>query len=265
MKDREDAVDCGALRGEIEFRGLTFRYPDAAVDALKDVSVHIAAGENVGVIGRVGCGKTTLVDLILRTYNVPDGTLFLDGRDVNTLTIESVRRSAAYVPQDNFLFSDTISGNIAFASAGGGQEEIERAAVLAGIRDNIMEFPQQYETMLGERGVTVSGGQKQRISIARALMKRAPILILDDSVSAVDVKTEKAILENLRQTRRGMTTILIAHRISTVEQMDRVLFMDEGRLVDAGTHEELCARCKGYRTMVALQKLDDESEARDHA
>ena len=265
VKDREDAVDCGALRGEIEFRGLTFRYPDAAVDALKDVSVHIAAGENVGVIGRVGCGKTTLVDLILRTYNVPDGTLFLDGRDVNTLTIESVRRSAAYVPQDNFLFSDTISGNIAFASAGGGQEEIERAAVLAGIRDNIMEFPQQYETMLGERGVTVSGGQKQRISIARALMKRAPILILDDSVSAVDVKTEKAILENLRQTRRGMTTILIAHRISTVEQMDRVLFMDEGRLVDAGTHEELCARCEGYRTMVVLQRLDDESEARDHA
>lgn len=265
VKDAEGVDDCGALRGDIEFKNLSFRYPDGEYDVLKDVSVHIAAGENVGVIGRVGCGKTTLVDLILRTYNVPDGTVFLDGRDVNTISIEAVRRNAAYVPQDNFLFSDTISGNIAFASDGGEQTVIEKAAERAGIHDNIMEFPQQYSTMLGERGVTVSGGQKQRISIARALMKNAPILILDDSVSAVDVKTEKLILSNLRTLRQGMTTILIAHRISTVEQMDKVIFMDDGKIVDVGTHAELYERCPGYRTMVELQKLDDEGGANGNA
>ena len=249
--------DVRALNGEIEFRNLTFRYPGADYDALKNVSFHIKAGENVGVIGRTGSGKTTIADLILRTFNLPDGTLFFDGRDANTIPIKTVRENAAYVPQDNFLFSDTIANNISFASDTDDPEQIREAAILADVDENISEFTDQYQTILGERGVTVSGGQKQRISIARALMKNAPILILDDSVSAVDVNTEKTILENLQETRRGKTTILIAHRISTVENMDRILLIDDGEVVAMGTHEELLKTCKAYRKMVAAQSMED--------
>ena len=177
------------------------------------------------------------------------------------MTIASLRKYIAYVPQDNFLFSDTIANNIAFACNNKNQAEVERAAQLAAISDNIEEFTQRYETVLGERGVTVSGGQKQRISIARALMKNAPILILDDSLSAVDTKTEKTLLQNIAQERKGKTTILIAHRISTIEQMDKIIFLEEGRLVDVGTHEELLQRCPAYKTMAALQKLEAEKES----
>jgi len=253
-KDVEEITD---IRGEIEFRNLSFTYPDGDIDVLTDVSFKINAGENVGIIGRTGSGKTTIVDLILRTYNVPDGTLFIDGRDVNTIPIKSVRAAAAYVPQDNFLFSDTVENNIAFATDNGSHEDVELAAKMADVHDNIIEFPLRYESVLGERGVTVSGGQKQRISIARALMKNAPILILDDSVSAVDVKTEKAILENLALTRSGKTTILIAHRISTIENMDKIIFIDNGRVVATGKHEDLVRECEEYKNMVDLQKLDE--------
>ena len=201
--------------------------------------------------------ETTLVDLILRTYEVPDGTVYIDGRDVNEVSIQSVREATAYVPQDNFLFSDTVANNISFGVTDGEEEEIRRYATLSDVHNNIVEFTNGYDTVLGERGVTVSGGQKQRISIARALMKNAPILILDDSVSAVDTATEKIILDNLRATRADMTTILIAHRVSTVQGMDQILFMDNGTLVDVGTHEELLARCEAYAKMVALQKLED--------
>ena len=255
--DRKDVESPETLSGNIEFRNLTFRYPDGEYDVLKNVSFRINAGENVGVIGKTGSGKTSLVDLILRTYNVPDGTIFLDGKDINSLSIQSVRRNAAYVPQDNFLFSDTIESNIAFATDNGTSEDVIEAAKMSDVHQNIIEFPEGYRTVLGERGVTVSGGQKQRISIARALMKNAPILILDDSVSAVDVKTEKSILENLRRQREGMTTILIAHRISTIEKMDKILFIEEGELIATGTHSELYESCPEYRTMVDLQKLDD--------
>lgn len=260
--DRPDVKDPGLLKGKIELRHLTFAYPDdERQPVLEDVSFTIEPGEQVGVIGRTGSGKTTLVDLLLRTYNVPDGTVFLDGHDVNDISIESVRRSAAYVPQDNVLFSDTIENNVAFAVDDASHEAVEKATMLADVYDNIKDFPMGYKTMLGERGVTISGGQKQRVSIARALMKEAPILILDDSVSAVDTATEKVILENLRTTRQGKTTILIAHRITTVENMDKILFMDEGKLLDAGTHEELMARCPAYVNMVELQKLEEKKEA----
>ena len=258
VKDRQDVHSLPEIKGDIEFRNLTFRYPDGEFDALKNVSFTINAGENVGLVGKTGSGKTTLVDLILRTYNVPDGTLFIDGNDVNDISIRDLRAGCAYVPQDNFLFSDTIENNIAFGVRDRGTAAITQAARLADVHSNIKEFQQGYGTVLGERGVTVSGGQKQRISIARALMKEAPILILDDSVSAVDTKTETTILENLRTTRAGKTTILIAHRISTIERMDKILFIDDGCLAAVGTHEELYETNADYRKMVDLQRLEEE-------
>ncbi len=258
VKDRDGVEELEGIRGDIEFRNLTFRYPDGEFDALENVSFKINAGENVGLVGKTGSGKTTLVDLILRTYNVPDGTLFIDGHDVNDVSIHSVREGCAYVPQDNFLFSDTIEHNIAFGIEDYDHDTISRAAKLADIHSNIKDFQQGYDTVLGERGVTVSGGQKQRISIARALIKNSPILILDDSVSAVDTKTEKTILENLHATRAGKTTILIAHRISTIEKMDKILFIDDGKLAAVGSHDELYETCSEYRKMVDLQKLEEE-------
>ena len=256
--DRPGAMELPNIRGDIEFRNLTFRYPGGEYDALKNISFTIRSGENVGLVGKTGAGKTTLVDLILRTYNVPDGTVFIDGQDVNGVKIRDVRAGCAYVPQDNYLFSDTIGNNIAFGAEVPNAEKITAAAVLADVDENIRQFTRGYETVLGERGVTVSGGQKQRISIARALLKDAPILILDDSVSAVDTKTEKTILQNLRATRKGKTTILIAHRISTIEGMDKILFLDDGCLGAVGTHEELYSSNAAYRKMVELQKLEEE-------
>ena len=235
--DREDVTDVDRLLGNIEIRHLTFRYPSGDYDVLKDVSFTIEAGENVGIIGRTGSGKTTLVDLILRTYNVPDGTVFLDGRDINSIPIHTVREFAAYVPQDNYLFSDTIEHNIAFASDIDDIDSVRSAAKMSDVDDNIVAFANGYQTVLGERGVTVS---------------------------AVDVQTERAILSNLRSIRKGKTTILIAHRISTIEQMDKIIFLDEGRVAAVGTHEELCRTCPDYKTMVDLQKLDDK-EANSHA
>ena len=261
--DRENVRELTDVRGDIEFRNLTFRYPGAEYDALEQVSFTVHAGENVGLVGKTGSGKTTLVDLILRTYNVPDGTVFIDGQDVNDVSIRSVRAACAYVPQDNFLFSDTIANNIAFGVPGYDREKIAEAAALADVDDNITQFQLGYETVLGERGVTVSGGQKQRISIARALLREAPILILDDSVSAVDTKTEETILENLRRTRAGKTTILIAHRISTIARMDKILFVDDGRLTAVGTHDQLYATNPDYRKMVQLQRLEEEGGACD--
>ena len=265
VADRPDAAEIPITRGEIEFRHLTFRYPDGEFDVLHDVSFSIGAGECVGIVGDTGCGKTTLVDLLLRTYNVPDGTLFLDGHDINSLTLHAVRNAIGYVPQDNFLFSDTIASNIGFSSDTPGDEAVADAAVMADVDGNIRDFPNGYATVLGERGVTVSGGQKQRISIARALMKDAPILILDDAVSAVDTGTEKTILANLAARRAGRTTLMIAHRISTVADADRIIYMEDGAVAAVGTHAELYASSAGYRRNVDLQKLEDEGEENAHA
>ena len=257
VKDREGVEALKDVKGAIEFRDLSFRYPDGDHDCLEHVSFTIEAGQSVGLVGKTGSGKTTLVDLLLRTYNVPDGTVFIDGKDVNCVAIRDVRAACAYVPQDNFLFSDTIENNIAFGIRDR-QTDVYRAAELADVDENIRQFQKGYDTVLGERGVTVSGGQKQRISIARALMKDAPILILDDSVSAVDTKTEKTILENLKNVRRGKTTILIAHRISTIERMDKLLFLSDGKLIAQGSHAQLYEQCPAYRKMVQLQRLEEE-------
>ena len=256
--DREDVEDIEEIKGEIEFKNLTFTYPGADYQALTDVSFKINAGESVGIIGRTGAGKTTLVDLILRVYNVEDGTLFIDGHDVNSIPIKRVREFCSYVPQDNFLFSDTIENNIAFSLDEVDSDAVKQSAIYAGVNDDIVEFPLGYDTILGERGVTVSGGQKQRISIARALVKDAPILILDDSVSAVDTNTERTILTNLENTRKGKTTILIAHRVSTIQSMDKIVFVDDGKVIAVGNHDELYNSCEEYRRTVDLQKLEDE-------
>lgn len=258
VKDSDCVEQVDHIRGDIEFRNLSFTYPDGDYDVLENVSFKINAGENVGIIGKTGSGKTTIVDLILRVYNVPENSLFIDGKDVNTIPIKTLRDFCAYVPQDNFLFSDTIENNIAFSRDTSSSEEVVRAAKLSDVHENISEFPAKYATILGERGVTVSGGQKQRISIARALMKEASILILDDSVSAVDTKTEKVIIDNLRESRRGRTTILIAHRISTVEKMDKIIFVDDGKIVAVGAHDTLVETCPDYKLMVELQKLEEE-------
>ena len=265
VADRPGVQELQNPQGSVEFRHLTFRYPDGEYDVLQDISFTIRPGESVGIVGKTGAGKTALVDLLLRTYNVPDGTLFVDGKDVNTLSIHSVRAACAYVPQDNFLFSDTIAHNIGFGVDDASPEMIDHAASLADVRDNIVDFKDGYETVLGERGVTVSGGQKQRISIARALLKNAPILILDDSVSAVDTRTEKIILDNLKSSRANKTTLLIAHRISTVERLDKIIFLDDGKIEAVGPHDELYTSCPKYRRMVDLQRLEDEAGGDDNA
>ncbi|MBR6934400.1 MAG: ABC transporter ATP-binding protein [Clostridia bacterium] len=252
------------LNGEIEFRHMTFAYPGTEIKVLDDVSFTVKAGENIGVIGRTGSGKSTIADLLLRTYNVEDGTLFLDGKDVNTIPIYAARANIAYVPQDNFLFSDTIENNIAFFEEPSDEEStlalVENSARLADVDDNVKSFSAGYSTLLGERGVTVSGGQKQRISIARALIRNAPVLVLDDSLSAVDVETEEHILTNLRDNRKGMTTLIIGHRISTMSYMDRIIFIDEGRIAGMGTHAELLKNNEKYKHMAELQKIEAEKE-----
>lgn len=260
VKDGQGAVALQSFAGNIEFKNLTFRYPDGDYDALSDVSFSVKAGESIGIIGKTGSGKTTLADLILRCYNVPRDMLFVDGHDVNDVTIESLRSFCAYVPQDNYLFGDTITNNITFGVDEAMGEQVVEVAKLAAVHENIAEFHNGYETLLGERGVTVSGGQKQRISIARALMKDAAVLILDDSVSAVDTDTEKVILANLNAYRGGKTTILIAHRVSSVQNLDKVLYLDNGKVLGFDTHERLVETCPDYKNMVELQKLEEEKE-----
>ncbi len=249
------------LNGEIEFNNLSFRYSEDTPLVLKDISFKINNGEHIGIIGRTGCGKTTIVDLLLRVYNVNKGEIKIGGYDIMEIPVVNVRNTIGYVPQDNFLFSDTIKSNIAFSKDSIDEEAVESAAKYADVHENIIDFPNQYETILGERGVTLSGGQKQRISIARAFVKDPEILVLDDSVSAVDTKTEKTILANLKEKRAGKTTIVIAHRISTIKDMDRIILLEDGELKAFDTHENLINSSKLYREMVELQRLEDEKEA----
>lgn len=253
-----DVTDIDQIRGKIEFRNLNFQYPDGSNTVLSNISLVIPEGKMVGIIGKTGCGKTTIVDLLLRTYNLEDGQIFIDDQDIMHIPYKKVRENIGYVPQDNFLFSDTIANNIAFAYESLDEETIVSAAKIADVHSNISEFQEKYNTMLGERGVTLSGGQKQRVSIARAIVKNPPILIFDDSVSAVDTKTEETILTNLRNLREGKTTLMIAHRISTVKSLDLIVVMDEGKIVGVGKHDDLIESCPLYQEMVRLQSLEAE-------
>lgn len=258
VADKPDAQEYPNVRGEISVENLSFAYPGTDRPVLQNITLKIQKGEKVGIVGRTGSGKTTLAELLLRIYNVPDGTIFLDGQDINTLRLQDLRRGFAYVPQDNFLFSDTLERNIAFGVSQPQAAAVVQAAVAADVDENIRGFSEGYQTVLGERGVTISGGQKQRVSIARAFMKDASVLIMDDSVSAVDTKTEKNILNNMQRIRQGKTTLVIAHRITTVESMDRIFFLDNGRLIAEGTHENLLETCPAYANLVQLQQLEQE-------
>ena len=256
VQDNQDAISNVTLDGSITVNHLSFTYPDAQSPALHDLSFKVRAGEFIGILGRTGSGKSTLVELLLHLHTIEEGMIYFSDYDTAHLSIRTLRDHIGYVPQDNFVFSDTIKNNIGFALDSISNEDLIRVAQLSDIHDNVSTFSEGYETVLGERGVTVSGGQKQRISIARALAKDPSILILDDSVSAVDTKTEDAILSNLRRVRRGKTTILIAHRISTVKKLDKIVLIDQGKLVGFGSHKELLATNSLYQEMVALQELE---------
>lgn len=257
VKDDPSVKPVEPLEGRITFKNLDFSYPDDPErKILSDITVSIEKGEMVGVLGRTGSGKSTFVDLLLRLYNVKKGSLYLDDHDIMSMPIHQVRDQIAYVPQDNFLFSDTILNNIGFSEPAMPEEKASYYAKLADVHDNIADFSHGYQTEIGERGVTLSGGQKQRISIARALAKDAPILILDDSVSAVDTKTEESIIKHLEEIRQGKTTIVIAHRISTIKKMDKIILLDQGHLLDVGSHEELLKRNTLYQDMVHKQELE---------
>ncbi|WP_159882134.1 ABC transporter ATP-binding protein [Paenibacillus puerhi] len=250
----EDAREVDLDRSAIRISRLTFTYPDAEKPSLQGIDLTVEPGQTIGIIGKTGSGKTTLAKLLLRVYDPPPGTVRIGGVDIRELTLESLRSQIAYVPQEGFLFSTTIRDNIAFYRRDSGLDQVERAAKQAQIYNNILDFPDRFETKLGERGVTLSGGQRQRTSLARGMIKNSPILLLDDSVSAVDAVTEKAIIETIRKERAGRTTILIAHRISALKHADVIIVMDEGRIVQRGTHAQLIAQPGIYAMLYAIQE-----------
>ena len=260
VKDKDGAVELTDVKGEITFNHFSFTYPGGKINYLDDINLTIKAGEKVGIVGKLGCGKSTLVNTLLRSYNVSPNSIMIDGQDIMNVTLKSLRDSIAYVPQDNFLFSDTIKNNICFANKDDDSERYIEAAKFADVHNDVVEFKDGYETVSGERGVTLSGGQKQRISIARAFLKDAPILVLDDSVSAVDIKTEETILKNINEQRKGKTTLVVASRVSTVSKLDKIIVLDEGKLEAFDTPENLLKISPTYKKMVELQKLEKEAE-----
>lgn len=252
--DKTEPVD--EIKGEITFNHLSFIHRGHSEPTLEDINLHVPAGTTLAIIGRTGNGKSTLVNLLLHLYNTKPGMLLIDGKDINTIPLKTLRENIGYVPQDNFLFSDTLKSNIAFGAEDEDMGAIISATQAACIHENIVQFPDGYETIVGERGVTLSGGQKQRSSIARALMKNAPILILDDALSAVDTDTEEHILHNLKKNRAGKTTILIAHRISTIQNADIIMVLENGTAAEIGNHASLMEQHGIYYDMFEKQQLE---------
>lgn len=246
----------------ITFKALTFRYPNTDVDVLKNVSFSIQAGQTLGIVGKTGAGKTTIANLMLRLYNVPDDSIFIGEKDVNKLPIRSVRDIVAYVPQDNYLFSKSVYENIGFSGKDTSKALIEQTAEVASVHEEILNFPDGYGTEIGERGVTMSGGQKQRTSIARALTKQPGILVLDDSLSAVDTKTEEHILDHLKTTYKKQTTVIIAHRIATLKHADHIIVLDDAVISESGTHQELIKNEGLYADLFEKQLLEEKLSGR---
>lgn len=250
----------GELDGDIEFRNLSFTYPGTAEPVLKNVNLKIPKGSTLAIVGKVGSGKSTLVHLLVRLYNPPAGTVFIDGRDIHEIPLQTLRGRIGIVPQDQFLFSSTIRDNISFDPNSYTEEEVEGASRIAQVYDNIVDFPNQFDTTLGERGVSLSGGQRQRVSIARAIIKKPSVLIFDDSLSAVDTITEDLILQGLNEVMENRTTIIIGHRISSVQNADQIIVLDEGRIMEQGTHRQLLSRDGMYAELYNLQLLEEQEE-----
>ncbi|MAO64653.1 MAG: hypothetical protein CL666_06610 [Balneola sp.] len=257
IKDSEEKVD-QEIEGLIEFKNVGFKYPGSSEMVLENVNLSIQPGENIAIVGRTGSGKSTLVQLIPRLFDPTEGQILLDGIDLKKWSLRKVRDAIGFVPQETFLFSDTIGDNIAFGVENASDQLIEEAAEKAQVKENILDFEKKFKTMLGERGITLSGGQKQRTAIARALIKDPKILIFDDSLSAVDTKTEDAILKHLRQELSGRSTIMISHRISTIKDADKIYYVEEGRIAESGTHEDLLAKKGRYTAMYNKQLLEQE-------
>lgn len=246
------------MKGRVDFEGVTFTYPETGVTAIKNISFSIPAGEQWAIIGKTGSGKTTIAELIMRMYDVSSGSIKIDGEDIRAWNTGNLRAQIGYVPQDVFLFSETVEENIAFGMKETNVEDVKLFAKRASVHEEIERFPQQYQTILGERGVTLSGGQKQRISIARALIKQPCMLILDDCLSAVDVATEKAIQQELSQSIKGKTTIVITHRIFSFMQFNKIIVLNDGQIAEMGTHEELLQKSGIYQTLFELQKHSEQ-------
>lgn len=261
LETRPDIVNTSAeietIAGKIEFENVTFTYPDTGITALKNISFVINPGETLTVLGKTGSGKSTLLDLIARLYDIKEGMIRIDGKPLQSVNLDGLRQSIGAVPQDAFLFSDTIANNIRFGKENAAQPEIEAAAKLAVVHDNIEGFTEGYQTVLGERGITLSGGQKQRISIARALIKDPTIYLFDDCLSAVDTETEEAILSNLKKASRNKTTVIVSHRVSSALNADKILVLDHGKMIQLGTHDEL-VKTEGYYKELYESQLSDK-------
>lgn len=257
--NKDNAINLDTIKGKIQFNDVSFKYPNSNYNALSDINFTLEQGKTLAILGRTGSGKSTLVNLLLRLYDIEEGSIFIDDVEIKDLSLKTLRENIGYVPQDNFLFSQSLKENIAFAF----DEEIADnkvydAAKMAEVYGNIMEFPRAFDTILGERGVTLSGGQRQRTSIARAFIKNPAILILDDSLSAVDTETEEKILDNLHSLTRDTTTIIISHRVSTIQSADEIIFLDQGKIVERGNHDELLNLNGFYKDLYEKQLLEEK-------
>jgi ATP-binding cassette subfamily B protein len=255
------SADKTDLKGNIEFKAVDFTYSHTGIEALKNFNLSIKKGEKIAIIGRTGSGKSTVAQLLLRMYDVTNGRIELEGKDIRDIDLRSLREQISYVPQDVFLFSDTVAGNISFGIKDGNKSQVEKAAVEASVHKDILGFTEQYETLIGERGVTLSGGQKQRISIARALIKDHGLVIFDDCLSAVDAKTENEIIGNLYEFLENRTAIIITHRIFSLFHFDKIVVIEDGQIVEEGTHEQLVS-LNGYYTELYNRQQQQDSQAR---
>jgi len=251
-------VPAQAINGNISFKNVSFIYPDTGIQALSSVSFEVKPGEMVAIIGRTGSGKSTIANLLMRMYDTTGGEILIDNKAITGLNLESYRSQIGFVPQEVFLFSDTIANNIAFSADVLDMPRVERAAKDAAVYSNIMELEKGFETLIGERGITLSGGQKQRVSIARAIVKQPQVIVFDDCLSAVDTRTEEEILNNLGSVMQGKTSIIIAHRISTIKNADKILVIDKGRIIEQGTHNYLMAQKAIYFELYEKQLLEEE-------